>query len=120
MNPHPNPETTMTRVGATIQYLRTCQLARASGYPVYLRTDPAWLVTMAINRRAGWPEPRHTYGSCRPTPDGRYPPRAEETDSPTMIQLAARIVMRVVIRPPEVPLRYRARLAHRLTWPEDE
>jgi hypothetical protein len=113
---------TTTPVRATLAYLRTCQAARAAGSPVRYTTDPAWLVTMAINRRAGWPEPRHTRASARPTADGRYPPRAEETDSPTMIQLGHKMNghPRVIIRPPEVPIRYRARLAHRLTTPDQE
>ena len=40
----------------TIDYLHLCRQARASGIPVSYTTDPAWLVTMTINRRAGWPD----------------------------------------------------------------
>ena len=27
---------------------------------------------------------------------------------------------RVIVRPPQIPMEFRARLAHRLTWPDDE
>lgn len=67
-----------SEVGATLEYLKKCREARAVGYPVAFATDPAWLVDMAINRRAGWPDdPTHSRGSARPLPDGRYPPKAE-------------------------------------------
>lgn len=70
----------MTRVGATIAYLRQCQEARAAGYPVSYTTDPAWLLDMAINRRAGWPDdPSTSRGSAMPVKgrDGtlRFPPK---------------------------------------------
>lgn len=53
----------LSRVGATIAFLRHLQAARAAGAPVYLTTDPAWLLDMAINRRAGWVEDPHAFGS---------------------------------------------------------
>ena len=60
----------------TVRLLERCREARAAGYPVYLTTDPAWLVNMAINRRAGWPDdPAPWRGSAMPV-DGRYPPKA--------------------------------------------
>lgn len=67
----------MTPIRTTIEYLRLCQHARAAGYPVAYTTDPAWLIQMAINRRAGWPDdPGHYRGSCMPI-DGQYPKKAE-------------------------------------------
>lgn len=66
----------MTPTGATIEYLRRCQAARAAGVRVSFTTDPAWLVEQAINRRAGWLEDPHTRGTTRPV-DGRFPRKAE-------------------------------------------
>lgn len=61
----------------TINHLKLCRRARAAGYQVAFNTDPAWLVNMAINRRAGWPDdPSHYRGSCMPV-NGRYPVKAE-------------------------------------------
>lgn len=66
-----------SRIGATIAYLRRCQAARAVGYPVSYTTDPAWLLDVAINRRAGWPDdPSHSRGSAMPV-NGKYPRKAE-------------------------------------------
>lgn len=67
-------------VRATIDYLRRCQMARATGYRVSYTTDPEWLVDMAINRRAGWPDDPDCHGSAIPTRAGAYPRRASETD----------------------------------------
>lgn len=64
---------TLSRVGATIALLRSCQARRAAGHPVYLTTDPAWLLDMAINRRAGWAEDLHSHGSVQPPVPGRFP-----------------------------------------------
>jgi hypothetical protein len=67
----------MTPVHATIGLLRECQCLRAAGAPVALTTDPTWLLHMAINRRAGWPDdPSHTRGLAKPV-DGKYPHKAE-------------------------------------------
>src|SRR5712692_7279277 len=67
---------TTARVGATLRYLRLCQQGRASGYPVAFVTDPTWLVQMAINRRAGWPDdPSCSRGSAMPV-YGKYPKKA--------------------------------------------
>jgi hypothetical protein len=67
----------MTPVHATIGLLLKCQRLRAAGSPVAFTTDPTWLVHMAINRRAGWPDdPSHTRGSAKPV-DGKYPHKAE-------------------------------------------
>lgn len=70
---HASPEA----VHNTIEFLRVRIRARDAGYPVCFTTDPAWLVNMAINRRAGWPDdPGLTYGSCMPV-DGKYPKKAD-------------------------------------------
>ena len=67
----------LSPVGQTLTYLRYCRAARVAGFPVSYTTDPAWLVQMAINRRAGWPDdPTHYRGSCHPV-HGRYPRKAE-------------------------------------------
>lgn len=52
-----------TKIRNTIDYLKKCQRAREAGYLVYLKTDPAWLVDMAINRRAGCVEDPHFHGA---------------------------------------------------------
>lgn len=66
------------QIRATIDYLQKCQAARAQGYQVAYTSDPAWLVTMAINRRAGWPDdPGFLRGSAMPV-NGTYPKRASD------------------------------------------
>jgi hypothetical protein len=74
-------------LAASIKFLISKQIKRAltekysvqakrEGYYVRLTNDPAWLVNMAINRRAGWPDdPSGAYGSAMPV-NGRYPQRA--------------------------------------------
>jgi hypothetical protein len=65
-----------TKVSATIAYLKQCQVARNAGALVSYTTDPAWLVDMAINRRAGWPDdPSFSRGSAMPV-GGKYPSKA--------------------------------------------
>ncbi len=65
-----------SKVRNTIDYLHTCQAARAHGWPVSYMTDPAWLLHMAINRRAGWPDdPSCIRGSAMPV-NGKYPRKA--------------------------------------------
>ena len=89
----------MTKLGATIQYLRICQTARAAGVPMSYTTDPAWLVTMAINRRAGWPDdPTLSRGSARPVA-GRYPKKAAG-DEYNHLRLLARAINtpRLIVR----------------------
>lgn len=88
----------LTQRRATIEYLRHCQRARAAGYPVSYTTDPAWLVQMAINRRAGWlDDPSHQRGSCMPVA-GKYPKKGGG-DWFRHLQLVAREVnSRCVVR----------------------
>lgn len=112
----------MSPAAATIRYLRACQAARAAGMRVSYVTDPAWLLDMATNRRAGWPDdPTTSRGSARPLPDGRYPPKGGGDYYRHLRQLAYRInTPRLIVRAREVPARYRERLRARLTWPEGE
>jgi hypothetical protein len=46
-----------SKVANTIAFLKVRQQARAAGYPVYLTSDPEWLLDVAICRRAGFEEP---------------------------------------------------------------
>jgi len=111
----------MTKTRATIQYLRQCQAARTAGMLVSFTTDPAWMVNMAINRRAGWPDdPSTTRGSAMPV-NGKYPKRAEG-DLVRWLKNVARTIngTRIIIRPSEVPFQYRERLRNRITWPGEE
>lgn len=88
----------MTKVRATLNYLRRCQEAREEGHPVNLTTDPAWLVNQAINRRAGWLEDPHTRGTTMPV-DGRFPRKARG-DWQRTLRLIAREVNtpRLIVR----------------------
>jgi hypothetical protein len=66
-----------SKVANTIDHLRRCQRFRAAGHHVAFTNDPTWLVHMAINRRAGWPDdPSHVRGSAMPVA-GKYPHKAE-------------------------------------------
>lgn len=109
-------------VHATLEYLRARQAARAAGYPVSFTADPAWLLTMAINRRAGWPDdPTTTRGSAMPV-NGKYPKSAAgDYGYRALGQFADRVnTPRLIVREHECPARYRGRLAHRLLRPEEE
>ena len=92
------------RVTATLAYLRRCQAARAAGVHVAYTTDPAWLVDVAINRRAGWPDdPGHVFASAKPTDDGRYPPKASGDAYRHLVLRAYEInTPRRIIRPAEL------------------
>lgn len=106
-----------------ISHLHRCRQARAEGERVAFTTDPTWLVHHAINRRAGWPEdPSTVRGTCKPTDDGRYPPRADGDRNYRNLRLVARRVNtpRLVVRAMELgDLRVRARLGGRL-WSGEE
>lgn len=105
--------TNKERITNTIQYLKTCQAARAQGFPVFLKTDPTWLVNMAVNRRAGWPESQFYFSSCSPV-EGRYPKQADDCHT-SFRQFVARVnTPRLIVRETEIPLRYRGRLKHRI------
>jgi len=109
----------LSPLAATVARLRCCQAARDAGYPVSYTTDPTWLVHVAINRRAGWPDdPSHTRGSARPV-NGRYPAKASG-DAYNHLRLIAG-----EINTPRLIVRYArlgewrsyitARLPHRIT-----
>lgn len=108
-------------VRATLGYLRTAIALRDAGGRVAYTTNPAWLVTMAVNRKAGWPDdPSLTRGSARPV-EGRYPRQASGSEWDDLRRLAARVnTPRLVVRARECPARYRNRLRRRLLWPEKE
>lgn len=115
---------TKANVRSTIVYLQRCQQARAAVLPVSYTTDPAWLVQMAINRRAGWPDdPSRSRGSAMPVA-GRYPARAAG-DSFNHLRLLARAINhpRLIVRSGELgewrKLLLR-RLPNRITRPENE
>ena len=114
----------MTRVAATITKLICCQEARRVGYPVHMTTDPAWLVNMAINRRAGWPDdPSLWRGSAMPV-EGRYPKKASG-DAWNHLRLLAQDLNtpRLIVREARCGEWRRlilARLPHRLTRRDDE
>lgn len=107
--------TTRTPLRTTIDMLRRCGAARAAGVHVSYTTDPTWLVNMAINRRAGWPDDTScSRGSCRPTNDGRYPPKAEGSTRYNHLCLLARAINdRRVVRVTELG-GWRALLCHRM------
>ena len=90
-------------INGTLEYLRACQTARAGGYPVAYTTDPAWLVHVALNRRAGWPDdPGGFRGSARPI-DGRFPRKAGGTYYQGLRTAAHRInTPRRIVRLPEL------------------
>lgn len=88
---------------AAIDHLLRCREARAAGYPVHLTTDPRWLLNVAINRRAGWPDdPSFERGSAMPV-GGRFPAKAGG-DYYRHLVLAARAVNepRRIVRLPEL------------------
>ncbi len=84
----------------TLEYLRKCQTYRAGGGYVSFTTDPTWLLDMAINRRAGWPDdPSTSRGSAMPV-NGQYPKKASG-DGYNHLQLIAREINtpRLIVRP---------------------
>lgn len=109
------------KVRATLAHLRACQDARAKGWPVRYTTDPEWLVDVAINRRAGWPDDPSPYrGSCMPV-GGRFPKRAEGDGN--MGQFVRMLNGIPRWRPLARELgglhrKVRERIAHRVRWEE--
>jgi hypothetical protein len=110
------------KVRATITYLKKCIELRASGAPVAYTTDPAWLLDMAIGRRAGWVEDPHARGICMPV-NGKLPRKATGDAERHLCQLAHAINSNVRVRPSELG-EWRSyllsRLPGRFTFPEDE
>lgn len=73
----PNTQPEKQRIQSTIDRLKTLKNAREHGYRVCYTTDIRWLIQMAINRRAGWPDDTSLFrGSCCPVA-GKYPIKAE-------------------------------------------
>jgi hypothetical protein len=89
----------MTPVAATIAYLKRRQEYRAAGGSVCYTTSPAWLVNMAINRRAAWPDdPSHSRGSCTPV-NGSYPKKAIGEAHGHLRLIAWEVNHNIVVRP---------------------
>ena len=114
----------MSAVSNTIAHLKLCQAARAAGVLVSFTTDPSWLVNMAINRRAGWPDdPSFSRGSAMPV-DGKYPKKASGDEYNHLRFLARNInTPRLVVRVSELgkwKKRLLSRLPERFTYPGDE
>lgn len=80
-------------------------------------TDPKWLVNMAVNRRAGWPDdPGFLRGSAMPV-DGRYPARASDQSWSDLQHFAQRVNSRQTLRANEcrhIDKRILERLQHRI------
>ena len=87
---------THEQIVATLEHLNACRAARAAGYPVYLTTDPAWLLDVAIDRRAGWPEATHSRDIAMPV-GGKLPKKADGDAQRHLGQLAHLINSRVRI-----------------------
>lgn len=90
-----------SKIANTIATLKRCQAARAAGHPVYLTTDPTWLLNMAINRRAGWVEDPHSYGSVQPV-RGKLPRFATGDAQRHIDQIGHRVNSRAIVRPQEL------------------
>ena len=116
--------TPQDRVRNTIAHLKLCQRARAAGYQVATVQDPEWLVDVAINRRAGWPDdPSFARGSAMPV-NGIYPKRASG-DYYRHLRLVAHEVNtpRLTVREARLgELRefFRKKLPRRITWCGEE
>ena len=113
----------MGTVQNTIEYLKTCQAARAAGYPVYLTTDPEWLLDVAVCRRGGYLDDPHFFAVAQPV-KGKMPRKAQGNEQSHLRQLADRInAPRLIVRPQELGSWRKwleARIPERFTRPEDE
>lgn len=113
----------MSKITNTIRYLKACQAARAAGEEVSFTTSPSWLVNMAINRRAGWPDdPTTSRGSAMPV-NGKYPRKASGDGYNHLRLLAAAINQpRRIVRVGELG-EWRAlllaRMPERFTYPDE-
>lgn len=116
-----------SRAHNTLEYLRNCRSLRARGGHVCFVHDPAWLVNVAINRRAGWPDdPTHSRGSCQPVRRNGiriYPPKARGDEFRHLRQLADKInTPRLIVRISELGEWRKllmARIPKRFYSPED-
>lgn len=98
---------TESRVHNTLNYLRACIRERQLGAHQCFVHDPAWLVNVATNRRAGWPDdPTHSRGSCMPVYRRGiriYPPKAYGDAERHLALLAATINRpRLIVRVSEL------------------
>jgi hypothetical protein len=89
-----SPFTRPSKIAMTMAYLKACQEARDRGEPVYLTTDPAWLLDVAIGRRAGWVEDPHSRGITIPV-GGKLPKKATGDAQRHLYQIAYRVNDRV-------------------------
>jgi hypothetical protein len=107
----------------TLKTLQFCIAKRKAGQPVAFTTDSHWLVNMAINRRAGWPDdPSGWRGSCRPV-QGRYPKKAEGLAMNHLRLIAGEVNSRVVVHYAslgEWRKLVAGRLPNRITMPGEE
>lgn len=106
----------------TLAMLRSCIAARDAGAPVAFTGNPIWLINMAINRRAGWPDdPSPWRGSAMPV-NGRYPKKAEGDAWNHLRRLAFEInTPRLIVRPGQLGMWRRLimrRLPDRITTEE--
>ncbi len=89
----------MSKVSATIAFLKRMQANRAAGCECYLATDPAWLLDVAIGRRAGWAEDPHSYGIV----NAKVLPRRATGDAQRNLgQIARKVNSRAVMRSQEL------------------
>lgn len=118
-------------VRATLELLEHARKARAANYGrsargfggfYSLTIDPEWLVDMAINRRAGWPDdPSHRRGSAMPI-NGKYPKRAEGDAFMLVWRLARQLSDRIIVWRQSlggVPRSVRERIEHRIHERDD-
>lgn len=107
----------------TIDYLKACQEYRKQGHNVSYTDNPSWLVNMAINRRAGWPDdPSLSRGSAKPV-NGKYPSKASGDRYRNLRLLSFEINSRVIVREQrlgEWKKLVMARIPNRITTREEE
>lgn len=117
-----------SQIRATIEELKRLRARRVAmameGLIPEVLLNPAWLVDIAINRKAGWPEDPGYHGSAMPLPDGSYPPKAQGDRLRHLTQLAHKInTPRLIVREGDLgdlrPLA-RKRFPGRITWADDE
>ncbi len=111
----------LSKIKTTISMLQFYQLKRSLGAKASYTSDPAWLVNMAINRRAGWPDdPGFSRGSCQPI-NGKYPKRAEGDGEFLQARRLAHTLQlgNTRVNPQDIPARYRQRLTHRIRTQEN-
>lgn len=117
------PCATRERIQSTIHHLKTLMAYRSAGESVCYTSDPSWLINMAINRRAGWPEDIHQYGNVRINHRGQVARRSVGRHDTEMRRLRHRVNQpRLIVREREARFDriIHARLAHRFYTEERE